>query len=88
MACIRSAVAAASLLAIAGCGVVAKVDARQDMRQSKAAYKACLTANASNPAVCESARLTYEADVQAYRTLSAGIQPGRNDTFNVNTSGQ
>jgi hypothetical protein len=36
-----------------GCGVAAKVNARNDMEASKAAYKACLAQNATNAATCE-----------------------------------
>jgi len=32
-------------LPLAGCGVTAKIDARQDYQASEAQYKACLTAN-------------------------------------------
>ena len=69
-----------------GCGVVAKVNARHDMEQSKAAYKACLQAHPSDVSACEGCRLSYDADMKAYRATSAGIQSGRNNTVNVNTS--
>lgn len=73
---------------VAGCGITAKVNARDDMEISKAAYKNCLAQNAQNVTACDAARLSYEADVKAYRATSAGIQPGRNDTINVNTSSE
>lgn len=63
----------ATLALLSGCGVVAKVDARNDMAQSKAAYKNCLAINPSNPVACESYRLAYEADLKAYGATSAGL---------------
>ena len=51
---------------VTGCGIVAKVQAREDMQASKARYKACLEQNPQTPANCESARLLYEADLRAY----------------------
>jgi hypothetical protein len=75
-----------AVLALSGCGIEAKIDARNDMQQSKLNYKNCLANNPSNPQACESTRLAYEADIRAYRTMSAGIQPGLNNTLNVTTS--
>jgi hypothetical protein len=62
--------------ALSGCGVVAKIDARQEAQQSRAAYKTCLYAHPSNPRECEGLRLAHEADAHAYRAFSAGIRPG------------
>jgi len=76
---------AATLLG--GCGVVAKVNARDDMTASKTAYKSCLLQNPSNVSACEGYRLAFEADLKAYRAASAGIQSGNNNTLNLNTSG-
>ena len=59
-----------------GCGIVAKVRARDDMEISKARYKACLEQNPQTLANCESARLAYEADLRAYKATSAGIRSG------------
>jgi hypothetical protein len=75
-----------SILALSGCGIGAKIDARNDMQQSKLNYKNCLANNPSGPKACESTRLAYEADIRAYKTLSAGMQPGLNSTLNVTTS--
>jgi hypothetical protein len=71
---------------IADCGVAAKVNARNEMETSKAAYKDCLARNPQNLSACEASRLSYDADIKAYRATSAGIQPGRNDTFNFNAT--
>ena len=75
-----------SFLALSGCGIEAKIDARNDMQQSKLNYKNCLANNPSDPKACESTRLAYEADIRAYKAMSAGIQPGLNSTLNVTTS--
>jgi hypothetical protein len=63
-------------LLVSGCGIAAKVTAREDMQNSKAAYKACLAANPDNPDKCEAQRRAYEADIKAYRETSKGIRPG------------
>lgn len=71
---------------LAGCGIAAKVDARNDMMQSRQLYKSCLIQNPSNPAACAGLKAAYQADMQAYRATSAGIMRGRNDTVNVTTT--
>jgi hypothetical protein len=71
---------------LADCGVAAKVNARNEMEASKATYKDCLARNPQNVSACEGSRLSYEADMKAYRATSAGIQPGRNDTININST--
>jgi hypothetical protein len=71
---------------LADCGVAAKVNARNEMEASKAIYKDCLARNPQNLSACEASRLSYEADMKAYRATSAGIQPGRNDTINLNAT--
>ena len=62
--------------AISGCGVAAKVQARDDMMQSKQAYTDCLRANSAEPQACAGLKEAYQADLQAYRATSAGIRPG------------
>ena len=59
-----------------GCGITAKVRARDDMEASKAAYKRCLEQNPDNPSKCESLKRAYEADLKAYRETSKGIRSG------------
>jgi hypothetical protein len=76
---------AASAALLSGCGgIAAKVNARNEMEASKGAYKACLAQHSQDVASCEAARLTFEADMKAYRATSAGILPGTNSTINVN----
>lgn len=69
-------IAVATILVCQGCGVVAKVQARDDMMQAKSAYTGCLQENSGQPAKCAGLREAFEADLQAYRATSAGIQPG------------
>lgn len=64
------------MLAISGCGIAAKVNARSDYQKSLAAYKVCLGANSSNVIACEAQRLAMEADERAYNDFTAGIQLG------------
>ena len=71
------------------CGVAAKINARNKMEVSKAAYKDCkdcLARNPRNVPACEASRLSYETDMKPYRAASAGIQPGRNDTINMSST--
>ena len=70
-------------LPIAGCGIAAKIDARQDYQASEAQYKSCLTANAAAPQNCEGLRLAMEADERKYTNFSAGTNPGSQTTRNV-----
>ena len=69
------------LTGLAGCGIAAKVNARNDMEASKRAYKACLVQRPENPAACEATREAYQADLAAYQATSAGIRPG--PTFTI-----
>ena len=55
-----------------GCGVNVRVRALEDMEASKVRYKMCLDQNPRTPANCESARLSYDADLRAYRVIWYG----------------
>jgi hypothetical protein len=68
---------------LAGCGIEAKVEARNEYRASVEAYKDCL-AQHPNPKDCDSLRLALEADKRQYTDLSAGISQGGNRTANIN----
>lgn len=63
-------------LSLAGCGVAARMDARNDYQASEAQYKTCLSANPSAPQNCEGLRLAMEADERKYNNFSAGLNPG------------
>jgi hypothetical protein len=53
-------------LSLSGCGAEHDL---QDMKQAKAAYKACLDANLKDPSVCKREKDAYEAAGQAYDGL-------------------
>jgi hypothetical protein len=72
----RILLVAIGCLTLGGCGIAAKVDARNDYQASEAQYKACLAANPATPKNCEGLRLALEADERKYNNLSAGINPG------------
>ncbi len=58
------------------CGIAAKVRARNDMEDSKAAYKRCLQQNPDDPSKCEALKRAFEADLKAYRETKKGVGPG------------
>lgn len=58
---------------LAGCGYVARTDARNDYQSSATNYKSCLGANPAAPQNCESLRLAMETDERRYNNLSAAI---------------
>ena len=70
------ALATVAIVLATGCGLAAKVQARDDMMQAKAAYTQCLQQNSAETAKCDGYKQAYEADLQAYRATSAGIRPG------------
>lgn len=57
---------------LAGC--TSAISLRNDMQQSKVAYKNCLEAN-DNPKLCEKERLIFNADVDAYSTVGTSKRP-------------
>jgi hypothetical protein len=56
----------AAVVALSACGLAVRMDARNDMVGSKAAYKSCLAQNPGKVSACEASRLSYEADLKAY----------------------
>jgi hypothetical protein len=70
-------------LSLAGCGIAARVESRNEYQESAAAYKSCLQANPSTPKNCEGLRLALETDERKYNNLSAGINPGSQSSSNV-----
>jgi len=70
-------------LMLAGCDVVAKIDARTKYQHAVADYRACLDANPPDLRACDGKRLSMEAEERAYNNLSAGAQSG-NSTSNIN----
>jgi len=64
-------------VSLSACALAAKMDARNDMEGSKAAYKACLADNPKNVSACDALRLSYEADLKAYEATPAGMLTSR-----------
>lgn len=75
------ALAIIGCLALGGCAVVARNDARTDYLGSTNQYKTCLASNP--PQTCEGARLAMEADERKYNNLSAGLNPGTQSSANL-----
>jgi hypothetical protein len=70
-------------MVLAGCGLAARTDARNDYRTSTDQYKACLGANPAAPQNCEGLRLAMEADERKYNNLSAGLNPDGQRSANL-----
>jgi hypothetical protein len=68
---------------LSGCGIAAKVNARQDMAASKVAYKACLAQYHKDTAACDGLRRSYEADLSAYQATSAALRSAPMDAPSV-----
>lgn len=70
-------------VALGGCALAAKTDARNDYRASTDQYKACLATNSAAPQRCDGSRLAMEADERKYNNLSAGMNPDGQRSANV-----
>jgi hypothetical protein len=57
-------------LALGGCGVVAKIDARTEYQKSVADYRACLDANPNDIHACDAKRLAMEVARRTCRQQS------------------
>jgi hypothetical protein len=79
----KPAVAVLALTLLSGCGVAAKINAREQYQSSANAYKACLIANPSYTSKCEGYRLAMETDQHQYTDFSAGMTPGASRAANV-----
>lgn len=62
-----------SLILLIGCATVDRMQAKNEMQDSKAQYKACLRANPDNPDACAAQKAAYEADIKAYREIKKGF---------------
>jgi len=69
-------VTVAAIPLLSACGVAAKVSARNDLEQSKAAYKQCLTQHSDDANKCSALRTAYQTDLQTYEAMSRGIRTG------------
>ena len=86
----RTLCLAACLLALAGCGLSAridssaKIDSRTAYQKSIDDYNACANANPTNLPACEDKRLAMEAAERELNNISAGPAPDANRTGNEN----
>jgi hypothetical protein len=67
---------------LSGCGIAAKIDARNDYRASVTAYMECLATHATKD--CEGLRLAMEADERQHNAPAADTAGG-NSATNINT---
>ena len=66
-------IAGAALLVLAGCGrLIGENQTRSEMQASKAAYTDCLRGDPQDISVCETLRLIYKADLEAYKAAKVG----------------
>lgn len=63
-------------LALSGCGISAKIIARNDYLASEANYKNCVSQNSANPHQCDGLRMALDADERKYQNLSSGSSGG------------
>jgi hypothetical protein len=70
-------------LALGGCGIAAKIDARTEYQKSIADYRACLDANPNDAHACDAKRLAMEVARRACRQ-----QSGCWTTANINVQGR
>jgi hypothetical protein len=66
---------------LTGCGILAKIDARNDHRASVTAYMECLATH--EPKDCEGLRLAVD-DERQYNAMTADTAD-RNNAVNINT---
>lgn len=59
---------------LGGCALADRVQSQADYRESSAQYRACLSANQTNPSACESLRLIVEADERRFTNTGAAMQ--------------
>src|SRR5262249_16875887 len=85
---LRHAAAIFGCVGVAGGGIAAKGDARQNYQRSLADYRECLVANTANVSACEGKRLIMEADERAFNNMAAGIQEGGNRAANIIVQGR
>ncbi|HTV45967.1 MAG TPA: hypothetical protein VMF05_11670 [Stellaceae bacterium] len=64
-------------LSLSACALQAKMNALDEMKASKAAYKECLMANPNKVSVCEAQQLSYQADLKAYEATADAMSISR-----------
>jgi len=69
----KPALVALCTLALSGCSIVAKIDARTEYQKTVSDYRACLDGHPWELKACEGKRLAMEAEERANNNLSAGV---------------
>ncbi len=64
-------------VSLSACGLAVRMEVRDEMNGSKAAYKSCLAENPKNISACEALRLAYEADLKAFQATAGGASASR-----------
>ncbi|MGH7029624.1 MAG: hypothetical protein ACREE9_05850 [Stellaceae bacterium] len=64
-------------ISLSACALQAKMNALDDMKASKAAYKTCLAENPKDVSACQAEQLSYQADLKAYEATSTGMLSSR-----------
>lgn len=70
-------------LFISGCALQRQAESWDDLSKSKAAYKQCLSANSSNPKVCQALKEAYEADAKTFDSTRIGNSANISNTLNA-----
>jgi hypothetical protein len=70
---------------LCGCGIAAKVQARQAYQLATANYDNCLEANQHDISACDADKQIMLSNQQEYNSFSAGIENGGVRTLNVNS---
>jgi hypothetical protein len=71
------------VLTVTGCGIAAKIQARQAYQQATADYDACLSAHSTHLDICEAKRQIMLTDEAEYNNFAAGIYAGGSHAVNV-----
>jgi hypothetical protein len=66
---LRYVLLACCTLSLAACGSSTGERAKEDMMDSKAEYKDCISDNSDEIGKCDGARISYETDVKTLETL-------------------
>jgi len=70
---------------LCGCGIAAKVQARQAYQQATTNYDNCLMANQNDVDACNADKQIMLSNEDEYNSLAAGIEPEGVHTLNMNS---
>lgn len=76
----------AGALLLSGCGLAAKIDARQGYQRAVVAYQGCLSTHQADTSACNADKFSMDAARQEYEEMTAGLSPGSIRSVNVGTS--